>query len=84
MTNQELLNIISMGETSKVQFKREMPRGDSILKEIVAMSNSLGGIIIFGNVTVRKTFFDRLIAFFAGIIDAIIGGTLGEFLGGIC
>ena len=36
------------------------------------------------NVTVRKTFFDRLIAFFAGIIDAIIGGTLGEFLGGIC
>ncbi|MBR3712626.1 MAG: putative DNA binding domain-containing protein [Bacteroidales bacterium] len=48
MTTQELLNIISTGETSKVQFKREMPRGDSILKEIVAMSNSLGGIIIFG------------------------------------
>ncbi|MGL5979276.1 MAG: RNA-binding domain-containing protein [Phocaeicola sp.] len=44
----ELLDIVSAGETSKVQFKQEMPHHDSIAKEIVAMSNSLGGMILIG------------------------------------
>ena len=44
----ELLNIIGQGETSKVQFKQELPHRDSISQEIVAMSNSLGGVILLG------------------------------------
>lgn len=44
----ELLDLISIGETSKVQFKVEMPHKESISQEIVAMSNSLGGLILLG------------------------------------
>src|SRR5690554_4359578 len=44
----ELLNIIGQGETSKVQFKQELPHRDSISQEIVAMSNSSGGVILLG------------------------------------
>lgn len=44
----ELLDIISAGETSKVQFKKEMPHPDSIVGEMIAMSNSMGGVILFG------------------------------------
>jgi len=44
----ELLDIISTGETSKVQFKEELPHRDSVAQEIVAMSNSLGGVILIG------------------------------------
>ena len=44
----ELLDIISAGETSRVQFKESMPHRDSVAQEIVAMANSLGGVIIFG------------------------------------
>jgi ATP-dependent DNA helicase RecG len=44
----ELLDIISTGETSKVQFKEKMPHAESMAKEIVAMSNSLGGVILLG------------------------------------
>jgi ATP-dependent DNA helicase RecG len=44
----ELLDIISTGETSKVQFKEKMPHPDSIAQEIVAMSNSIGGAIFIG------------------------------------
>ncbi len=44
----ELLNIIGTGETSTVQFKVKMPHRDSIAQEIVAMSNSLGGVILLG------------------------------------
>ena len=38
----ELLDIISTGETSKVQFKREIDSDDSIAAEMIAMSNSKG------------------------------------------
>jgi len=48
MTAIELLDIISTGETSKVQFKEELPHRDSVAQEIVAMSNSLGGAILIG------------------------------------
>ena len=40
----ELLDIISTGETSKVQFKENLPNPESMLREIVSMSNSLGGM----------------------------------------
>ena len=44
----ELLDIISTGETSKVQFKREITHNDSMAAEIAAMSNSIGGLILLG------------------------------------
>jgi len=44
----ELLDIVSTGETTKVQFKEELPHRDSVAQEIVAMSNSLGGVILLG------------------------------------
>lgn len=44
----ELLDIIGTGETSRVQFKELMPHKDSVAQEIVAMANSLGGVIVFG------------------------------------
>ncbi len=44
----ELSGIISTGETSKVQFKETMPHRDSMAQEIVAMANSLGGVILLG------------------------------------
>ncbi len=48
MNTVELLDIVSTGETSKVQFKEELPNKDSVAQEIVAMSNSLGGVILIG------------------------------------
>jgi len=48
MNTIELLDIISSGETSKVQFKRELGHKDQIASEMIAMSNAKGGIIIFG------------------------------------
>ena len=44
----QLLGVISTGETSNVQFKEELPHKDSMAQEIVAMSNSLGGVILIG------------------------------------
>lgn len=44
----ELLDIISTGETSKVQFKEHLPDPEKITREMVAMSNSLGGMILLG------------------------------------
>ena len=44
----ELLDIISIGETSKVQFKELISSPDALASELVAMSNSLGGLILIG------------------------------------
>lgn len=44
----ELLDIISTGETSRVQFKRELGSDNKIATEIIAFSNSKGGMIFFG------------------------------------
>ncbi len=44
----ELLDIISTGETSKVQFKETLPNPESMSREMVAMANSMGGIILLG------------------------------------
>jgi len=48
MNSAELLEIIKTGETSKVQFKESLPNAESMSREIVAMSNSLGGMILLG------------------------------------
>ncbi len=48
MNTRELLDIIDAGETTRVEFKEKMPHPASIAEELIAMSNSLGGIIIFG------------------------------------
>jgi len=44
----ELLDIINVGETSKVQFKEIISSSDGLAAELVAMSNSLGGLILVG------------------------------------
>lgn len=44
----ELLDIISTGETSKVQFKETLPNPESMSREMVAMANSIGGTILLG------------------------------------
>ncbi len=48
MTPEDLFKIIGLGETYTVQFKEKMPHRDSIAAEIVALSNSSGGMILFG------------------------------------
>jgi predicted HTH transcriptional regulator len=48
MNAKELLDIISSGETSKVQFKRELDNQDKVAAEMIAFSNSKGGMILFG------------------------------------
>ena len=48
MTEQELIQIINGGESSKVQFKERLPHIDSLAHELIAFSNSRGGKIIFG------------------------------------
>ena len=48
MNSNELSEIIKCGESSKVQFKERMPHPDSIAHELIAFSNSKGGIIVFG------------------------------------
>jgi len=48
MNSIELLDILSTGETSKVQFKERITSSDKFAAEIVAMTNSLGGIILLG------------------------------------
>lgn len=48
MNTLELLDIISTGETSKVQFKRAIDNDESIAAELIALSNSKGGRILFG------------------------------------
>jgi predicted HTH transcriptional regulator len=48
MIEQELLNIINGGETSKTQFKERLSHPDSLAHEMIAFPNSHGGKIIFG------------------------------------
>lgn len=44
----ELLDIIALGETSTVQFKRTMDSPDRIATELCAFANSAGGTLLFG------------------------------------
>ena len=44
----KLLEIIACGETSRVQFKQILDNQDKTASEMIAMSNSKGGMILFG------------------------------------
>ena len=48
MDTVRLLNVITQGEDSKHQFKANVKRSDSLAQEMVAFSNSLGGMILIG------------------------------------
>ena len=48
MDEQELKKIIKGGESSKIQFKERLPHLDSLAHELIAFSNTQGGLIIFG------------------------------------
>ena len=48
MTKSELLEIIANGESSGVEFKRDDMRPEQLAKEIVALANFHGGIILVG------------------------------------
>ena len=48
MNEHEIQKIISGGESSKIQFKERLPHSDRLAHEIIAFSNSKGGLIIFG------------------------------------
>jgi predicted HTH transcriptional regulator len=48
MDSAELNTIIKRGESSKVQFKERMPHLDNLAHELIAFSNSKGGVIVFG------------------------------------
>jgi predicted HTH transcriptional regulator len=48
MNNEELIEIVSLGETSTVQFKETLPNPATISHELIAMANSIGGTIFFG------------------------------------
>ena len=48
MDTVRLLNVITQGEDSKHQFKTNVTRSDSLAQEMVAFSNSLGGMILIG------------------------------------
>ncbi len=44
----ELIEKIRLGEDATIEFKREMPRRDSIADEIAAFANTRGGVILIG------------------------------------
>lgn len=44
----KIKDLIYKGESSKVQFKERLPHPDSIAQEMVAFSNSNGGLLIIG------------------------------------
>jgi predicted HTH transcriptional regulator len=48
MEGEELFELIQKGESSKVQFKERLPHQDSLAGELVAFSNSEGGLIVIG------------------------------------
>ena len=44
----ELIEKIHLGEDSTIEFKRELPRRDSLADEIAAFANAKGGVILIG------------------------------------
>ena len=48
MTKSELLELITNGEGSGVEFKRDDVRAEQLAKEIVALANFQGGLILLG------------------------------------
>ena len=47
-TRTELLEIISNGENSGVEFKRDVIENHALVKELVAFSNLSGGMVLLG------------------------------------
>lgn len=48
LTRQEVLQLISEGENSRVEFKRKFTTFEKIARELIAFANSKGGLIFFG------------------------------------
>ena len=48
MTERELVELCSLGETTTVQFKLEFTTTKQIAEEMVAFANTRGGVIVFG------------------------------------
>lgn len=48
MTKDDILNLRNLGETSTLQFKERVTDAYKVAAEIVAMSNTKGGMIIVG------------------------------------
>ena len=48
MTEQELVELCGLGETTTVQFKLEFTTPKQIAEELVAFANTHGGLIVFG------------------------------------
>ena len=48
MKIKKILEIISQGENSSIEFKSGKVRPESVAKEMVAFSNSLGGTLLIG------------------------------------
>ena len=48
MTEQELIELCSLGESTTVQYKQEFTTQKQIAEELVAFANTRGGIIVFG------------------------------------
>lgn len=48
MTEQELIDLCSLGESTTVQYKLEFTTQKQMAEELVAFANTRGGIIVFG------------------------------------
>ncbi|MGK5095519.1 RNA-binding domain-containing protein [Deltaproteobacteria bacterium TL4] len=48
MKQQEIIELIAQGENSSVEFKRDDLRPEQLAKEVVAMANLQGGVILLG------------------------------------
>ena len=48
MRSEELMDMIKLGETSRVQFKLRFDNQDKIAAEMIAFANSKGGFLLFG------------------------------------
>ncbi|MDE0302259.1 MAG: putative DNA binding domain-containing protein [Gammaproteobacteria bacterium] len=48
VTQADILEIIASGENSKVEFKRDIVKNEDVARELVALSNMQGGVVLLG------------------------------------